>query len=172
MFLVTPDSGLLIWMTLIFGVVFFILAKWGFPAITGAVDTRTRHINEALKKAAEAEERMRNLSKEQADLIAQTKKEQGRILREASQTKEQIISQAKEQASEEAAKLISQARTEIAAEKESALRDIRKEVALLSVQVTEKVVRKELSSDQAQLEYIDRLVEEMSAQKDNKQSAS
>ena len=158
--LVTPDGGLLFWMTLIFLLLFFILARFGFPIITGMVEKRNRHIDESLRLAREAEERMNSLAKEQEKLLEDTRKEQTRILHEAAKTKEHIIAEAKTEASEEAAMLLAKAKTEIAAEKESALRDIRKEVALLSVDVAEKVMRDKLSSDKEQVLYIDRLIDE------------
>ena len=65
--LITPDSGLLFWMVLIFGIVFFILAKCGFPAITGMVDERNKHIDESLRLAEEAQVRMSKLAEEQAE---------------------------------------------------------------------------------------------------------
>lgn len=160
--LVTPDGGLLFWMTLIFLLLFFILARFGFPIITGMVEKRNRHIDESLRLAREAEERVNNLAREQEQLLENTRKEQTRILREAARTKENIIAQARSDAAAEAALLLDKAKTEIAAEKESALRDIRREVALLSVDVAEKVIREKLSSDKEQSLYIDRLIDEFS----------
>jgi F-type H+-transporting ATPase subunit b len=159
--LVTPDSGLLFWMVLIFGIVFFLLWKFGFPVITDMVEKRTRHIDESLRLAKEAEERVRNIADEQNALIEKARAEQNRIIKEASVMKEQILQNAREQAQEETAQILQKARTEIAAEKESALRDIRKEVALLSIGVAEKVVRRELSTDKAQTAYVDTLVNEL-----------
>ena len=159
--LVTPDSGLLFWMVLIFGIVFFLLWKFGFPIITDMVEKRTRHIDESLKLAQEAEARVRNIAAEQNALVEKARSEQNRIIKEASVMKEQILQQAREQAREETAQILQKARTEIAAEKESALRDIRKEVAMLSLEVAEKVVRKELSTDAAQTAYVDSLVNEL-----------
>ncbi len=159
--LVTPDSGLLFWMVLIFGIVFFLLWKFGFPIITDMVEKRTRHIDESLKLAQEAEERVRNIAAEQNALVEKARSEQNRIVKEASVMKEQILQQAREQAREETAQILQKARTEIAAEKESALRDIRKEVAMLSLEVAEKVVRKELSTDAAQTACVDSLVNEL-----------
>jgi F-type H+-transporting ATPase subunit b len=106
---------------------------------------------------------MKNLAKEQEKLIADTKLEQSRILKEAAEERRQIIDQAKTAARDEADNLLAKAKTEIAAEKESAIREVRKEVALLSVKVAEKIVRKDLSSDEAQADYLNRLVDEMSA---------
>ena len=161
--LVTPDGGLLFWMTLIFLLLFFVLARFGFPVITGMVEKRNRHIDESLKMAQEARARMENLAAEQAALLEKTRQEQGVMLREAAQTRATIIANAQKEAEEKAEKIIEKARVEIAAEKESALRDIRKEVAMLSVDIAEKVIRKDLENDDAQMRYLDKLVGEMSS---------
>ena len=158
--LVTPDFGLLFWMVVIFGIVFFLLAKFGFPIITDMVDKRSARIAQSLKDADEIEARMAAWKQEQAQMLETARKEQSAILREASLTKAQIVADAKAQAKAEADKILAQARTEIAAEKESALRDVRKEVALLSVQVAEKILRHELSESGSQRAFIDALVDE------------
>ena len=160
MSLITPDFGLLFWMTLIFGIVLLILAKWGFPMITDSVQKRADRINGSIKAAKEAEEKLRNLSEEQARIVEEAKQEQGRILKEAAESRDVMVEQAKQQARDEASRILDQARTQIAAEKESALRDVRKEVALLSVSIAEKILRKDLSVDEAQREYIDKMVDE------------
>ena len=165
MSLITPDFGLLVWMVLIFGIVFFVLAKWGFPLITGMVDKRSDRIEQSIAKAREAEKSLSELSYRQEQLIEQTRKEQARILKEATEAREQLIAAAKEQARDEASQLVQQARTQIAAEKESALRDIRSEVAKLSVEVAEKVLRENLSSEEAQMALVDRMIGEVTASK-------
>ncbi len=158
--LVTPDFGLLFWMVVIFGLVFFLLAKFGFPMITDMVDKRNAKIAQSLKDADEIQARMEAWTQEQARMLEQTHKEQLSILREAREMKAKMVSDAQKQAREEAEKILAQARTEIAAEKESALRDIRKEMGLLSVQVAEKVLRRELSDTGSQRAFIDTLVDE------------
>jgi len=168
MSLITPDFGLLVWMTLIFGIVFFVLAKWGFPMITGSVEKRAQRINNSIKEAKEAEEKLRNLAGEQSRMIEETRQEQSRILKEAAASRDSIVEQAKVQAREEAARILDQARTQIAAEKESALRDVRKEVAMLSVSVAEKVLKKSLSDVDGQSALVERLVDEISSSKDLK----
>lgn len=168
MSLITPDFGLLVWMTLIFGIVFFVLAKWGFPMITGSVEKRAQRINDSIKAAKEAEEKLRNLAEEQSRMIEEARQEQSRILKEAAASRDNIVEQAKVQAREEASRILDQARTQIAAEKESALRDVRKEVALLSVSVAEKVLKKSLSDADGQSALVDRLVDEVSSSKDLK----
>ena len=164
MSLVTPDSGLLFWMVIIFGVVFFILAKFGFPVITDMVRKRTESISQSLKLADEARAELAELNKE---LLLQAKKEQARVLEDAAKIKASIIEQAKVQAQQEAEKVLAQARTEIAAEKESALRDIRKEVALLSMNITEKVLRTEFGSEEVRKHYVDKVMQELAGQKDS-----
>ena len=168
MSLITPDFGLLVWMTLIFGIVFFVLAKWGCPMITGSVEKRAQRIGDSIKAAKEAEEKLRNLAEEQSRMIEETRQEQSRILKEAAASRDNIVEQAKVQAREEASRILDQARTQIAAEKESALRDVRKEVALLSVSVAEKVLKASLSDGAEQSALVDRLVDEVSSSKDLK----
>ncbi len=160
MSLITPDFGLLFWMVVIFGIVFFLLAKFGFPVITKAVQTRSDHIADSLKAADEAQARLAGLAEEQAKMIEETRLEQSRILKEASESRERIIARAKEEAAAEAAKLLDHAKVEIAAERESAIRDIRRQVAMISVEVAEKIVRKDLEGDAGQQGLIDRMVDE------------
>jgi len=160
MSLITPDFGLLFWMVIIFGLVFGLLAKFGFPIITGMVEKRSDHIADSLKAADEARRQLADMASEQKKMIEETRLEQSRILKEASETRDAIIAQAKAQASEEAAKLLEHAKVEIAAERESAIRDIRKEVASISVQVAEKILRGKLESNENQISLIDKLVEE------------
>ena len=162
MSLITPDFGLLFWMVLIFGIVFFLLAKFGFPMITGMVDERSKRIEDSIAKAREAEQKLSELAEEQAGLIEQTRLEQGRLLREVAQSREQIIAQAKADAEAEAAKVLEDARARIAEERENAVRDIRRQVSMISVEVAEKLVRKELSDEAGQLELLDKLVDEAS----------
>ena len=160
--LMLPDSGLLFWMTIIFAIVFFILAKFGFPIITGMVDKRAKRIDDAIAAARKAVESLAGLAKEQERLLAEARAEQARILQEAAAQRDNMIAQAQEQAKEEAKKIMDEAKVRIQEEKEAALRDVRKEVAIMSVAIAEEVVRKELSTDKGQLELIDRMIEEMS----------
>ncbi len=160
--LMLPDSGLLFWMTIIFAIVFFILAKFGFPIITGMVDKRAKRIDEAIAAAKKAEESLAGLAQEQERLLSEARTEQARILQEAAVQRDNMIVQAQEQAREEAKKIMDEAKARIQEEKEAALRDVRKEVALLSVTIAEKVVRKELSTDKGQMELIDRMIDDLS----------
>ena len=158
--LMLPDSGLLFWMTIIFAIVFFILAKFGFPIITGMVEKRNMRIDDALEAARTAEEALARLSQEQERLLAEAKAEQSRILQEASQQRDSMIAKAQEEARTEAVKILDEAKVRIQEEKEAALRDVRREVATLSLAIAEKVIRKELSDDKEQMELIGKMTDE------------
>ena len=159
--LMLPDSGLLFWMTLIFLVVFFILAKFGFPVITSMVEKRTKRIDDALSAARKAEEAIAHLSQEQERIVAETRAEQAKMIQEAAAERDKLIASAQDQARLEAQKIIEEARARINEEKEAALKEARKELALISLTIAEKVVRKELSDDNAQKELVDRYVDEV-----------
>ncbi|MBP3786816.1 MAG: F0F1 ATP synthase subunit B [Prevotella sp.] len=163
--ILTPDLGLLFWMLLAFGVVFFVLAKYGFPAIINMVDERKKYIDESLQKAHEASERLENIRQEGESILQEARDRQAQILKEAAETRDAIVEQAREKAREEGARLLDDARLAINQERQAAIADIRKQVAELSVEVAEKVLRKNLSSDQAQMDLIDRMLDEVSANK-------
>lgn len=160
MSLVTPEFGLLFWMVLIFGIVFFLLAKFGFPVISKSIEERNAKIEQSLKDADALEARMEAWKTEQARMMEQARREQSAILKEAAEAKTKMLSQAREEAREEASRILSEAKTQIEAEKESALRDVRREIALLSVDVAQKILRQELSDTGSQRAFIDKLVDE------------
>ena len=159
--LMLPDSGLLFWMTLIFLVVFLILAKFGFPVITSMVEKRTKRIDDALSAARKAEEAIAHLSQEQERIVAETRAEQAKMIQEAAAERDKMSASAQDQARIEAQKIIEEARARINEEKEAALKEARKELAVISLAIAEKVVRKELSDDSAQKELVDRFVDEV-----------
>lgn len=160
MSLLMPDTGLLFWMLVIFVVVLAILAKWGFPVITAMVEKRKNYISESLSLAKKADRKMSDLLKEQERIIREAREEQNKILKEAAEARNNIVRQAQEQARDEAAKIMAEAKVQIEADKESAISQIRSQVALLSVNVAEKVIRKTLSSEKEQKELIEKMVEE------------
>ena len=143
--LLTPDSGLLFWMVVCFGVVFFILAKYAFPVIINAVDKRKKYIDSSLEAARQANEQLQQAKTEVESLLAEARRQQTAILKEAAATRDQIIADARSRAREEARKALDETRQQIAAEKESAINDIRRQVAVLSVEVAEKILRKKFN---------------------------
>lgn len=160
--LLLPDSGLLFWMTIIFAIVFFVLAKFGFPVITGMVEKRRMRIEDAIEAARKAEDAIAHLNQEQERIIAETRAEQARLKKDAAAERERMIAAAKSEAMIETRKIMDEAKARIAEEKEDALRDMRREVAKLSLAISEQVIRKELASDEGQKQLIDKLVDEMS----------
>lgn len=136
--LLIPDSGLLFWMTIVFIIVFLILWKWGFPVIVKMVNDRKEYIDGSLKKAREANEKLANIQKEGELLLQQAREQQAKILKDASATRDAIVEKAQDKARDEGARIIADAKTEIQNEKQAAIRDIRNQVAELSVQIAEK----------------------------------
>lgn len=159
--LMLPDSGLLFWMTVIFGLVLFVLAKFGFPIITGMVEKRNRRISDSLDAARIAEEAIAHLTQEQERIISETRTAQARLMQEAAAERDKMIAQAQDKAREEAQKILDEARSRIQEEKTAALQEVKKDVALISLTIAEQVIRKELSSDASQKELADKLLHEM-----------
>ena len=163
MSLITPDFGLFFWMTVVFLVVLFILWKWGFPVIVKMVDERKAFIDESLRKAHEANERLANIQKEGESILQEAREKQAQILKEAAETREAIVEQAQAKARQEGARLLEEARVAIEQEKKAAIADIRQQVATLSVEIAEKVLRQSLKDDKAQMDLIDRMLDDVSA---------
>lgn len=159
--LMLPDTGLLFWMTVIFGLVLFILAKFGFPLITGMVEKRNKRINDSLEAARTAEQAIAHLKEEQERIITETRTEQSRLMQEAAAERDRMIAQAQDQARAEAQKIMEDAMERISQEKEAAMKELRNEVAKMSISIAEKVVRKDLASDAAQKDLVDKLLDEI-----------
>ncbi len=149
-------------MIISFGTVFFILAKFGFPVIVKMVEERRAYIQKSLDDAKLAKDQLDNFKAESDAIISSAREEQIKILHEANHMKDSIINAAKQEAKELTAKQVEDAKKEIEKEKEAAIRSIRSQIAMLSVEIAEKVVRTELSKTQAQMSIIDRFLEETS----------
>ncbi len=162
MSLITPGFGLLFWMTVVFLVVLFVLWKWGFPVIVKMELDRKDYIDSSLKKAHEANERLANIQKEGESILQEAREKQAQILKEAAETRDAIVEKAQEKARAEGARLLEDAKATIEQEKKAAIADIRKQVATLSVEIAEKVLRKNLQGDQAQMDLIDRMLDDVS----------
>lgn len=165
MALLLPESGLLFWMLLSFGIVVLILAKFGFPIIVKMVEERKAYIDESLLSAQKAYDDLAKVKDESLVILDSARKEHIKILNEASQSKDMLIKDAKEKASIEATKLIEEARKQILIEKEDAIRDIRRQVAELSVDIAEKVLRGQLDKKSEQMDMINRLLDEINISK-------
>ncbi len=158
--LFTPDIGLIFWMIIPFGLVFFVLARFAWPVILKGVDKRASFIDDSLQAAKEANERLAGIKQESEQILAQAREEQLRLLKDGADMREQVIKEAKQHAAVEADKIMEEARLIIRKEREDAIRDIRTQVAELSIGIAEKILRKNLDSKPAQMELIQKLIDE------------
>lgn len=159
--LLTPSFGLLIWTMLAFLIVFFILKKFAWPAIVGGLKKREETITEALATAEKVKAEMTQMKNENETLLAQAREERGKLLKEARETKDKIINEAKEQAKIEANKILTETQAAINAQKMAALTEVKNQVGKLVIEVSEKVLRKELSNKEAQEAHIKGLVDDV-----------
>jgi len=159
--LVTPGIGLVFWMLLSFSIVFIILKKFAWKPILKMIKEREESIDGALKMADKAKEEMAKLQSDNERILAEARKERDNLLKDAREVKEKIIAEAKTQAGVEANKLIENAKAAIHGEKIAALSEIKNQIAYLSVDIAEKILQKELSSDLRQKEYIESLVKDI-----------
>lgn len=161
--LLIPDGGLLFWMTLVFVIVFLILWKFGFPAIVKMIDERKAFIDESLCKAKEANDKLQNIQKEGEAMLQEARDKQAAIMRAAASTRDAIVEKAQAKANDEGARILAEAKAEIDSQKQAAIRDIRTQVAELSVQIAEKILREKLAASDKQNALIDKLLDEVSS---------
>lgn len=159
--LLIPSTGLLFWMTIVFLIVLAVLWKWGFPAITKMVKERKDYIDDSLRKAHDANEKLANIQKEGESILQEAREKQAEVLKEATATRDAIIAKAENQAKDRSAQLIKDAKAEIEQEKQQAIREIRGQVAELSVKIAEKIVKQQLATDDKQMELINKILDEV-----------
>lgn len=150
-------------MTLVFVIVFLILWKFGFPAIVKMIDERKAYIDENLCKAKEANDKLQNIQKEGEAMLQEARDKQAAIMREAASTRDAIVEKAQAKANDEGARILAEAKAEIDSQKQAAIRDIRTQVAELSVQIAEKILREKLAASDKQNALIDKLLDEVSS---------
>jgi F-type H+-transporting ATPase subunit b len=160
-----PESGLVIWMTIAFGIVFFILSKFGFPIIIKSINEREKYIIKSLEAANEAQQKLVEIEDKGKEIIATAEHQQLSIVKESQELKKKLVEEAKTQAQKEADDIIANARIQIEKEKEIALSDIRSEVLQVSLTIAEKILEKELENKQAQTLYVERLLDSISGSK-------
>ncbi|EGN55650.1 ATP synthase subunit b [Hallella multisaccharivorax DSM 17128] len=159
--LLMPSTGLLFWLTIVFLIVLAILWKWGFPVITKMVKERKNYIDDSLRKAHEANEKLANIQKEGESILQEAREKEAAVLKEASATRDAIVAKAEDQAKSRGAQLINDAKVEIEQEKQQAIREIRAQVAELSVKIAERIVKQQLSTDDKQMELINKMLDDV-----------
>ena len=159
--LLLPKLGLLAWTLLAFLIVFFILKKFAWPAIIKGLKDRENSIADSLATAQKVKEEMAQMKSENEALLAKAREERAQLLKEARETKDRIISEAKEQAKAEAGKIVTEAQAAINAQKMAALTEVKNQVGKLVIEVSEKVLRRELENKSAQEAHIKGLVDDV-----------
>ncbi len=159
--LIQPGIGLIFWMTLSFLIVLFILKKFAWKPILNGLKERENTIDEALNAAEKARDEMKDLKVDNEKLIMQAKEERDNILRDAHKVKDSIIMEAKEKAQIEANKIVDGAMVTIENEKSAAISDLKSQVADLSIEIAEKIMKEELKIKGKQKEFLDKLVSEI-----------
>ncbi|MDN3587943.1 F0F1 ATP synthase subunit B [Pedobacter aquatilis] len=151
--LLVPEIGLLVWNTIAFLVLVFLLGKFAWKPIMKAIHEREQSIDDALNKAELAKQEMARLTSQNQDLMQQARAERDEILKEAKTLKDSILNEAKKQAQIEGAKLIEKAKIEIENQKKVALAEVKGQVATLSLEIAERVLRNQLD-DKAKQEVL------------------
>jgi F-type H+-transporting ATPase subunit b len=159
--LVSPDPGLFIWSTVTFLILFFLLSKFAWKPIVKALDERERFIEDALLKAEMAKAEMAKLISENEDLLKEARLKRDIILKEAKEIKDQIVNDAKNEAKLEGSKLIEKAKNEITNQKLAAMAEIKNQVASLSIEIAEKVLRKQFDDQGKQEALVNDLLKEV-----------
>ena len=159
--LLKPEFGLLMWTLVAFLIVFFILKKYAWPAITNGLKQREQGIADALSTAERVKAEMAQMKSEHEALLAQAREERAQILKEARETKEKIINESKETAKKEASKIITETQATIEAQKMAALIDVKNQVGKMVVEISEQILKRELNNKSDQEAHIKGLVNEV-----------
>ncbi len=158
--MLSVSLGTVIWSSIAFIIVALILAKMAWKPILASIREREDSIDDALKSATKAREEMANLKNSNQALLNEARAERDALLRDARETKDSIISEAKDKATEEYNKILASAKDAIRQEKSAAISEIKNQVASLSIEIAEKVIREELKSDEKQKQLIDKYLQE------------
>ena len=157
--IVSPGIGLILWMTVSFAALIFILRRFAWKPILKSLHDREETIDEALNQANKAREEMKNLKADNEKLLKEAQEERNVILRDARKVKESIIEEAKVKANEEANNIVENAKERIENEKMAAMTDLKNQIASISIEIAEKILERELSADNKQEDYIKKLIE-------------
>lgn len=158
--LLTPSPGLIFWMLLVFGILVFFLAKFAWKPILSALKEREDSIESALRMAEETRAEMTKLKADNDKILAEARLERDKIIREAKNASDNLIAQAREKAAAEGVKIIADTREAIQQEKNAMVAQMKKDVAAFSIEIAEKILRKELTDKKAQESLVSNLISE------------
>ena len=157
--LLLPKLGLIVWMTIVFAIVFLILAKYAWKPIVKALKEREKNITDSILTAENVRKEMSLLKSENEELLAKAREERAQMMREAKEIRDKIIADAKDQGRQEMAKIVADAQSVIHHQKMAAIVDLKNQVGNLVLEVSEKVIRRELSNKTEQEKYIQQLTQ-------------
>ena len=157
--LLTPSFGLIIWTLLVFLIVFFILKKFAWKPILNSLGEREKNISDAILSTEKVKEEMKQLKNENEILLTKAREERAIMMREAKETRDKIITEAKEIARQETNRIIADAQGAINQQKMAAITDLKNQVGNLVIEVSEKVLRRELGNKEEQEKYINQLAD-------------
>jgi len=157
----TAPESLIFWTTAIFLLFLFLLRKYAWKPILGAVKNREELINNALLSAEEAKKEMQNLKADNEKLLQQARAERDTMIKEAREIKDKIITEAKQEAQTQGAKIIEQAKATIESEKNNALAELKNQVSSLSIEIAEKLLKDELSDKESQIKLVEKMLEDV-----------
>ncbi len=159
--LVTPDIGLLFWMLVSFTIVLILLKKYAWKPILTMLDNREKFIADALDSAEKAKKEMKALQSNNERILIEAKAERDLLLKDAREIREKMISEAKGLANKEGERLLKTARENIQNEKVAAISELKNQVAVLSIEIAEKILKAELSSDEKQKSLVKNLLQDV-----------
>ena len=158
---IKPDFGLIFWTTVIFLIFWLMIGKFAFRPIAAALKKRESDIQGSLDEAKRVRQEMADLKSENEALLVQAREERAQILKEAKDVGNRLVEEAKGKAKEEAQKIVASAKEQIENQKMAAITDLKNQVGAFSIQIAEKVIRRELSTDKEQESFVNGLVKEI-----------
>lgn len=156
-----PDFGLLFWSTVFFCLFWFLVGKMAFKPIVKALKDRQEDIRIALDSAKQARIEMSNLKSENERVLAEAREEKMIIIKDAKESATLLVAEAREKAKEEAQRILQQTKQDIENAKMAAMVDVKNEIGVMALQIAEKVIRKQLADQPAQVEYVNKLMDEV-----------
>lgn len=159
--LLTPGVGLILWQLIVFVALFFLLAKLAWKPIINSLKEREQSIQDALATAERARQEMSQLKSDNEKLLKEAREERDRILREAREASNKLKEEAQGDAKKAADKIVEEARAAINIEKQAALKEVKIQVAMFSLEIAEKLMKQKLSDDKSQKELVDNYIKEL-----------
>lgn len=159
--LITPGIGLIFWTTVVFLLLLALLGKYAWKPILNAIKTREENISTALASAESALNDMRELQSNNEKILTKAREERDTLLKEARDVKDSILAEAKTKATKETERIMASAREQINNEKNAAIVDLKNQVASLSIEIAEKILRSDLSSDEKQKALVSNLMKDV-----------